>query len=70
MLGEQEQYFYETAKTYLDNARSAWDQKRVARAQDYLREARYWAYKVPERFTKGDFQDNLRELELKITRGY
>jgi hypothetical protein len=64
------EYFFETAKQYLCSAESAFKQRRLAKAQDLLREARYWAIKVPERFTTDEFNHNLKELELKITRGY
>ena len=64
-------YFAETAINYLAAAEKCWQEKRVAKAQELLREARYWAFKVPsEEFTGTDFGNNLRVLELKITRGY
>jgi len=64
-------YFAETAIDELKRAEKFWNEKRVARAQEHLREARYWAFKVPEEeFTGTPFLNNLRELELKLYRGF
>ena len=64
-------YYAETAIAELELAEKMWQQKRLARAQEHLREARYWAFKVPEEeFTGTPFLNNLRELELKLLRGF
>ena len=64
-------YFAETAIAELERAEKLWQEKRIARAQEHLREARYCAFKVPEEeFTGTPFLNNLRELELKLIRGF
>ena len=69
--GTEIAYFAETATNYLAAAEKCWNEHRLAKAQELLREARYWAKKVPpEGFTESDFTDNLRVMELKISRGY
>jgi len=69
-MKEQHIYFAETAKVQLELAEKYWKERRVARAQEHLMEARYWAFKVPaEEFTGTDFSQNLSELERKIFQG-
>ena len=64
-------YYAETAIAELELAEKMRQQKRLARAQEHLREARYWAFKVPEEeFTGTPFLNNLRELEIKLSRGF
>lgn len=62
MQPEQE-YFLETAIAELAAARACLNQNRFARAQEHIREAKYWSFKVPAEFTQGSFQNNLVELE-------
>ena len=70
-MDEQNSYFVKTAISELEKAERFLSQRRVAKAQEHLREARHWSYKVPEEgFTGTDFLDNLRELELKLFRGF
>jgi len=59
----EQEYFLETATAELAAARACLSQKRIARAQEHIREAKYWAIKVPAEFTQGSFQNNLVELE-------
>ena len=64
---EQGSYFAETAIAQLELAEKCRREGRIARAQHYFTEARYWAFKAPaEKFTGTDFQENIRELERKI----
>lgn len=64
-------YYAETAIAELELAEKMREQGRLARAQEHLREARYWAFKVPEEeFTGTPFVDNLRAMELKLYRGF
>ncbi len=56
-------YYAETAIAELELAENCWQQKRTARAQEHLREARYRAYYVPEEeFTETPFVNYLREM--------
>jgi len=59
----EQEYFLETAIAELAAARACLDQKRIARAQEHIREAKFWSFKVPAEFTQGSFQNNLVELE-------
>jgi len=59
----EQEYFLETAIAELAAARACLSQKRIARAQEHIREAKYWSFKVPAEFTQGSFQNNLIELE-------
>ena len=69
-MREQHFYFAETAMSELQLAEKYWKERRVARAQEHLMQARYWAFKVPaEEFTGTDFSQNLSELERKIFQG-
>ena len=69
-MKEQHVYFAETAMVQLQLAEKYWKERRVAKAQEHLTEARYWAFKVPaEEFTGTDFTQNLSELERKIFQG-
>ena len=59
----EQQYFLETAMAELAAARTCLSQNRFARAQEHIREAKYWSFKVSAEFTQGSFQNNLVELE-------
>ncbi len=69
-LNEREQYFHETAWSYLRRAYDMWGQGRKAKAQELLLEARYYMYKVPAEFTEPELQQNMEKIGTLITRGY
>lgn len=62
-MSPEQEYFLEVAKNELDLARRCLAQKRYAKAQEHILEAKYWSFKVPAEFTVGSFIDNLSELE-------
>lgn len=70
MLPPEQEYFLETAIAELAAARACLSQNRIARAQEHIREAKYWSFKVPAEFTQGGFANNLYELEKLAFRRY
>ena len=59
-------YFFHTAETELARARMFADQGRKARAQEALREAKYWAIKCDAENTKA-LQDSIIALDYELS---
>ena len=66
----EQQYFHETAWAKLRDSWRFWQQGRKARAQESLRDARYYAQKVPAEFMEPELANNLEKFSIIITRGY
>jgi len=69
-MSEQQQYFHETAWSFLQECLAFHQQGRIARAQHALQEARYFAYKVPAEFIEPELSENLDRITKLLSRGY
>ena len=63
-------YNYEGAWTAIRLAWQMHQQRRIARAQEYYREAQYYAYKIPKWFTDYELDYNLEKIGNVLLRGY
>ena len=73
MYGEltpEQQYFHDVAWGEVRNAYQCFRDGRKAKAQEHLREARYYLVKVPAEFTEPELIENIEKLTLVVTRGY
>ena len=69
-LSSEQQYFHDIAWGEVRNAYECFRAKRKAKAQEHLREARYYLAKVPAEFTEPELIENIEKLTLVVTRGY
>ena len=69
-LSPEQQYFHDVAWGEVRNAYQCFRDGRKAKAQEHLREARYYLVKVPAEFTEPELIENIEKLTLVVTRGY
>ena len=73
MYGEltpEQQYFHDVAWGEVRNAYECWINGRKAKAQEHMREARYYVIKVPAEFTEPELLENIDRIGTLVTRGY
>ena len=69
-LSPEQQYFHEVAWEEVRKAYQCFTEKRKAKAQEHLREARSYVIKIPSEFTEPELIENIEKLTKVITRGY
>jgi len=69
-LDPREEYFLEEAKKSLSLAQSLFDQRRLARGQEVLREAQAFFYQLPRGFTDPEFEQQYDQIYSKLYRGF
>ena len=69
-LSVEQQYFHETAWDELKKAYTMHAQNRKAKAQEHVREAMFYAAKVPAEFIEPELSQNLDKIQRLVFRGY
>lgn len=69
-MSPEQQYFHDVAWAEIRNAYNCFQLGRKARAQEHLREARYYVEKVPAEFTEPELMKNIEKIGTLVTRGY
>lgn len=67
--GEQ-LYFMTSAWEHIQKAHGFYEQKRRAKAQQYLQEAMYFEAKIRPEFIDSELQENITRLGRLLSRGY
>lgn len=68
-LNPEQQYFYDLTWSNLRLAFKMVEQKRKAKAQEYMLEVRYYAAKIPAKFTDTELTQNIEKVQNQITYG-
>ena len=69
-LTPEQQYFHDVAWGEVRNAYECFKNGRRAKAQEHIREARFYLIKVPAEFTEPELIENIEKLSKVVSRGY
>ena len=69
-LSPEQQYFHDVAWEEVRKAYQCFTDGRKAKAQEHLREARYFLIKIPEEFTEPELVQNIEKITRVVTRGF